>query len=190
MFSVAKQIYHKESGYVPTVEHFLNFLLRFVAAQIGSSAAGIIAAQRSPREAQVERTLVLIKPDGVERRLVGEILARFERRGMRIVGLKLVHPDRALAERHYAVHAGKPFYESLVSFITSGPVVAAALEANNAVALVRRMMGALKPEEALPGTIRGDYTTEVQTNLVHGSDAVETAQAELNLWFTPDELLP
>lgn len=138
----------------------------------------------------MERTLVLVKPDGVERRLVGEILSRFERRGLRIVGMKLVHPDRALAERHYAVHAGKPFYGELVNFITGGPVVAIALEAEDAVRLVRTMMGALRPSEALPGTIRGDYTTDVQRNLVHGSDSADNAATELALWFRPDELLP
>ncbi len=138
----------------------------------------------------MERTLVLVKPDGVERRLVGEILSRFERRGIRIVGLKLIHPDRELAERHYAVHVGKPFYAELVSFITSGPVVAVALEAEDAVCLVRKMMGALKPHEAMPGTIRGDFTTEIQRNLVHGSDSPDNAKAEIALWFRSDELLP
>lgn len=137
----------------------------------------------------MERTFVMIKPDGVDRRLVGEILSRFERRGLRLVGLKMVKPDRELAAQHYAVHRGKPFYEDLVAFITSGPVVAVALEGSQAVTLVRRMMGALKPEEAAPGTIRGDLTTETQTNLVHGSDSAETAQEELALWFGADGLL-
>jgi len=137
----------------------------------------------------LERTFVMIKPDGVDRRLVGEILSRFERRGLRLVGLKMVTPDRELAAQHYAVHRGKPFYEDLVAFITSGPVVAVALEGSQAVTLVRRMMGALKPEEAAPGTIRGDLTTETQTNLVHGSDSAETAQEELALWFGADDLL-
>jgi len=137
----------------------------------------------------LERTFVMIKPDGVDRRLVGEILSRFERRGLRLVGLKMVKPDRELAAQHYAVHRGKPFYEDLVAFITSGPVVAVALEGSQAVTLVRRMMGALKPEEAAPGTIRGDLTTETQTNLVHGSDSAETAQEELALWFGADDLL-
>jgi len=138
----------------------------------------------------MERTFVMIKPDGVERRLIAEIIGRFERRGLRLVGLKLIHPDRALAEKHYAVHLGKPFYEELVAFVTRGPVVAMAWEGNQAISLVRKMMGALKPEEALPGTIRGDYTTEVQTNLVHGSDAPETAVYELDLWFGENGLLP
>jgi nucleoside-diphosphate kinase len=137
----------------------------------------------------MERTFVMVKPDGVQRRLVGEIIRRFEQRGLRLVGLKMDRPDRALAEKHYAVHRGKPFYEGLVEFITSGPVVAMAWEGSQAIALVRKMMGALKPEEALPGTIRGDFTTEVQTNLVHGSDAPETAEYELGLWFRPEELV-
>jgi nucleoside-diphosphate kinase len=137
----------------------------------------------------MERTFVMVKPDGVDRRLVGEIIRRFENRGLRLVGLKLIQPDRALAEKHYAVHKEKPFFGELVEFITSGPVVAMAWEGNKAIGLVRRMMGALKPEEALSGTIRGDYTTEVQKNLIHGSDAPETAEYELKLWFRPDELL-
>src|SRR5947209_15668148 len=137
----------------------------------------------------MERTFVMVKPDGVERRLVGEIIRRFESRGLRLIGLKLLRPDRALAEKHYAVHREKPFFGELVGFVTSGPVVAMVWEGSQAITLVRRMMGALKPEEALPGTIRCDFTTEVQTNLVHGSDAPETAQAEISLWFRPDELL-
>jgi nucleoside-diphosphate kinase len=136
----------------------------------------------------MERTFVMVKPDGVERRLVGEIIRRFESRGLKLIGLKLLRPDRALAEQHYAVHREKPFFGELVNFVTSGPVVAMAWEGNQSITLVRKMMGALKPEEALPGTIRGDYTTDVQTNLVHGSDAPETAQAELALWFKPEEL--
>lgn len=138
----------------------------------------------------MERTFVMVKPDGVERRLVGEIIGRFERRGLRIIGLRTLTPSRELAEKHYAVHRGKPFYDELVHFITRGPVVAIALEGTQAITLVRRMMGALKPEEASPGTIRGDFTTEVQTNLVHGSDSPETAESELALWFGGDELLP
>jgi nucleoside-diphosphate kinase len=131
----------------------------------------------------------MVKPDGVERRLVGEIIRRFENRGLRLVGLKLLQPDRALAEKHYAVHREKPFFQELVDFITGGPVVAMVWEGNQAILLVRNMMGALKPENAQPGTIRGDYTTDIQTNLVHGSDAPETAQSEIALWFKPEELL-
>ncbi len=137
----------------------------------------------------MERTFVMVKPDGVERRLVGEIIRRFESRGLKLVGLKMLRPDRELAEKHYAVHREKPFFGELVQFITGGPVVAMAWEGNQAITLVRKMMGALKPEEALPGTIRGDFTTDIQTNLVHGSDAPETAQTELALWFRPGELL-
>lgn len=138
----------------------------------------------------MERTFVMVKPDGVERRLIGEIIGRFERRGLRIVGLKMLVPSVELAEKHYAVHQGKGFYRELVDFITSGPVVALAIEGPNAIALVRQMMGALKPLEAAPGTIRGDYTADIQRNLVHGSDSPETAAAELALWFAPSELLP
>ncbi len=137
----------------------------------------------------MERTFVMVKPDGVQRRLVGEIIRRFETRGLRLVGLKTLVPSRELAESHYAVHREKPFYGELVSFITSGPVVAMVWEANDAIKLCRNMIGALKPVDALPGTIRGDFTTEVQTNLVHGSDAPETAQTEIALWFKAEELL-
>src|SRR5215471_936355 len=137
----------------------------------------------------MERTLVMVKPDGVERRLVGEIIRRFEARGLRLVGLKLLLPDRSLAEQHYAVHREKPFFNELVEFVTGGPVVAMAWEGSQAITLVRTMMGALKPELAQPGTIRGDFTTDIQTNLVHGSDAPETAQTELALWFKPGEII-
>ncbi len=136
----------------------------------------------------MERTFVMVKPDGVERRLVGEIIRRFENRGLRLVGLRLLTPSREIAEAHYAVHRERPFFGELVDFVTSGPVVAMAWEGNQAISLVRTMMGALKPELALPGTIRGDYTTDIQTNLVHGSDAPETAGQEIALWFGADGL--
>lgn len=136
-----------------------------------------------------ERTLVLIKPDGVQRLLAGRILARFEERGLKIVGLKLVRVDRDLAERHYAVHREKPFFGGLVDFITSSPLVALALDGPNAVAVVRSMVGATRPNEAAPGTIRGDFALETAQNLIHASDGAETAAAELALWFRPDELL-
>lgn len=136
-----------------------------------------------------ERTLVLVKPDGVQRQLVGRILARYEERGLRIVGLKLVKVDRDLAERHYAVHKGKPFFEGLVAFITSGPLVAAALEGPDAISMVRSMNGATKPVEAAPGTIRGDLAVEMGQNLVHASDSAESAAMELSIWFTADELV-
>ncbi len=136
-----------------------------------------------------ERTLVLVKPDGVQRQLVGRILSRYEERGLLIVGLKLVKVDRELAERHYAVHAGKPFFEGLVDFITSGPLVAAALEGPGAISMVRTMNGATKPIDAVPGTIRGDLAVEMGQNLVHASDSAESAATELSIWFTADELM-
>jgi nucleoside-diphosphate kinase len=136
-----------------------------------------------------ERTLVLVKPDGVQRLLAGRIIARFEVRGLKIVGLKLVRVDRQLAERHYAVHREKPFFSGLVEFITSSPLVAMVLEGPNAIAVVRSMVGATRPHEAAPGTIRGDLALETAQNLIHASDGPETATAELSLWFRPDELL-
>ena len=136
-----------------------------------------------------ERTLVLVKPDGVQRLLVGRILARFEERGLKLVGLKLLRVDRPFAERHYAVHRGKPFFEGLLDFITSAPLVALALEGPNAIGLVRSMVGATRPHEAAPGSIRGDFAVETAQNLVHASDGAETAAAELALWFAPDELV-
>jgi nucleoside-diphosphate kinase len=136
-----------------------------------------------------ERTLVLVKPDGVQRLLVGRILARFEERGLKLVALKLMRVDRALAERHYAVHRDKPFFAGLLDFITSGPLVALALEGPNAIANVRSMVGATRPHEATPGSIRGDLAVETAQNLVHASDSPETAEAEIALWFAPDELV-
>ena len=130
-----------------------------------------------------ERTLVLIKPDGVQRLLAGRILARYEERGLRLVGLKLMAVDRDLAERHYAVHREKPFFKGLVEFITSGPLVAAVLEGPTAIGIVRAMNGATRPHEAAPGTIRGDFAVETAQNLVHASDSAETADAEIALWF-------
>ncbi|MDE2127055.1 MAG: nucleoside-diphosphate kinase [Armatimonadetes bacterium] len=138
----------------------------------------------------MQRTFVMVKPDGVQRRLAGEILRRFESRGLRIVGLKQLVPNRQLAEAHYAIHASRPFYGELVQFIISGPVVAMVLEGTEAIALCRTMIGATKPLDALPGTIRGDFTTELKANLVHGSDSELSAKTEIALWFRPEELLP
>ena len=137
----------------------------------------------------MERTLVLVKPDGVQRGLVGEILARFERKGLKVAGLRLLTVPREMAERHYAVHAGKHFYAGLVEFITSGPVAAIALEGPDAVATVRRLVGRTMPNEAEPGTIRGDLGISGLRNLVHASDAPETAVSELDLWFEEGTLL-
>jgi nucleoside-diphosphate kinase len=136
----------------------------------------------------VERTLVLVKPDGMQRGLAGEILGRLERRGLKIVGAKLVQVDRALAERHYAEHVGKGFYEGLVKFITSAPVLALAVEGERAVEIARQTMGATDPAKAAPGTIRADYGLTVGRNLVHGSDSPESAKRELALWFKESEL--
>ena len=138
----------------------------------------------------VERTLVLIKPDAVERKLAGEILARFERRGLEIREARLVQVDRELAEQHYAEHAEKPFFGELVDFITSGPLVALALEGPAAIATVRGMMGATNPLDSAPGTIRGDYALVLSENIVHGSDSPESAARELPLYFGDGELLP
>jgi nucleoside-diphosphate kinase len=137
----------------------------------------------------MERTLVLIKPDAMQRGLASEILGRLERRGLRLVGLKLLAVDSALAERHYAEHAGKPFFEGLVGYITSFPIIAACFEGTGAVEAVRATMGKTNPREAAPGTIRGDFGLEIGRNLVHGSDSPESAQREIDLFFKPDELL-
>ncbi|HET7701521.1 MAG TPA: nucleoside-diphosphate kinase [Candidatus Limnocylindria bacterium] len=132
-----------------------------------------------------DRTLVILKPDAVQRGIAGEILARFERRGLRIAALRLVKVERSLAERHYAVHKGKFFYDDLVKVISASPVIAFVLEGPNAIAVVRSMVGATRPHEAAPGTIRGDYALVGLRNLVHASDAPETAASEIALWF-PD----
>lgn len=137
----------------------------------------------------MERTYIMIKPDGVQRRLTGEIIRRFENRGLRLVGIKTLVPTRAIAEQHYAVHRERPFYASLVDFVTSGPVVAMVWEGPDAIKLTRQMIGATKPLDAAPGTIRGDYTSDVMSNLIHGSDAPETAGEEIPLWFKADELI-
>jgi nucleoside-diphosphate kinase len=131
----------------------------------------------------MERTLVLVKPDGVQRGLIGEIIGRFERKGLKVVGLRLLQVPREMAERHYAVHAGKHFYAGLVEFITSGPVAAVVLEGPDAIAIVRRVVGKTMPNEAEPGTIRGDLGISGLRNLIHASDAPQTAIEELALWF-------
>ena len=137
----------------------------------------------------VERTLVLLKPDAVQRGLVGEILARFERKGLKLVGMKLRRFDAGLLRQHYAAHAGKPFFDGLVRFMGSGPVVAIALEGKNAIAVTRNLMGKTNCAEAAPGTIRGDLGMSVSFNLVHGSDGAETAAKELGLFFPGNEEL-
>lgn len=137
----------------------------------------------------MERTLVLLKPDALQRRLVGRIIARLETKGLRIVAMKLIQVSPALAERQYAEHVGKPFYEELVRFITSAPVVALVVEGPRAIEAVRRLMGKTNPFEADPGTIRGDFGLSVGMNLVHGSDSPAAAAREIALFFSPQEIL-
>lgn len=131
----------------------------------------------------MERTFLMVKPDGVQRRLVGEIIRRFENKGFTLVRMQLLTPTRTLAEAHYAVHRGKPFFDSVVDFISSGPVVAMVWEGENVVELSRKLMGATKPADALPGTIRGDFANTIEQNLIHGSDSVENAEQEIKIWF-------
>jgi nucleoside-diphosphate kinase len=138
---------------------------------------------------EMERTLVIVKPDAIQRRLAGEIIQRFERRGLRIIAMKMIKIDADLAERHYAEHKGKPFYEPLIRYITAAPSVVMMLEGHKAVAAVRLMLGATNPAEAQPGTIRADYAMQMPFNLVHGSDAPETAKREIKLFFSPEEIV-
>ena len=137
----------------------------------------------------MQRTLVLIKPDGVQRGLIGEITARLERRGLRLVAARFCRVERELAERHYAIHQGKPFYAGLVDYITSSPVMAQVWEGPEAVQAVRQTMGSTRPTEAAPGTVRHDFGLEIGRNLTHASDSPTTAEAEVALWFRPDELV-
>ena len=138
----------------------------------------------------MERTLVIVKPDGVQRGLIGEIISRLERRGLKLIGMKFMQITPELASRHYAVHKGKPFYEPLVAYITSSPVVVMVWEGKKAIETVRKTMGATNPANAEPGTIRADYAVEIGRNLVHGSDGPETAAFEVPLFFHEDELVP
>lgn len=137
----------------------------------------------------MERTLIIVKPEGVQRGLIGEVLARFERKGLKVVGLKLIQIPREMAERHYAEHIGKPFYEGLVSHITSSPVAVGVLEGPDAVSVARTMMGVTNPRAAAPGTIRGDYGLDIGLNIIHGSDGQEAAQREIGIFFAPSELV-
>jgi len=136
-----------------------------------------------------ERTFAMVKPDGVQRGLVGEIVRRYEARGLKVVGLKLMGVPRSLAEAHYGEHKGKPFYDGLVAYITSGPVAAICLEGKNAVSVVRTLNGATKPWDAAPGTIRGDLALDIGRNVVHGSDSVEAADREISIYFNKDEIV-
>jgi nucleoside-diphosphate kinase len=137
----------------------------------------------------MQQTLILLKPDCVQRRLVGTIIQRLEQKGLRLVAMKLVQASQELAEKHYAVHKGKPFYHSLVQFVTSGPTVAMIWEGREAVAVVRALMGPTDGTKAPPATIRGDFALSVQNNLVHGSDSPENAASEIAIWFKPEEIV-
>lgn len=137
----------------------------------------------------MERTLILVKPDGVQRGLIGQIIDRFESRGLKLLGMKFIQMSEELAAKHYAVHEGKPFYEKLVAYIVSGPVVAMVWEGQEAISAARKTMGATNPIEATPGTIRGDFGMEIGRNLVHGSDSPENAVSEVSLFFKPSELV-
>src|SRR5512140_951344 len=140
-------------------------------------------------EAKVEHSLVLVKPDGVQRGLVGEVIARLERRGLRLVGAKFLQVSKELAEEHYAIHKGKPFYEGLIAYITSAPVMAMVWEGPNAIAAIRQTMGSTRPTEAAPGPLRQDFALEVGRNLTHASDEPANGEKEVALWFKGDELV-
>jgi nucleoside-diphosphate kinase len=135
-----------------------------------------------------QRTLVIIKPDGVQRGFIGDIIGRFEKKGLKIVAMKLISVPKELAERHYGIHKGKPFFNPTVKYITSSPVVAMVLEGNNVIDLVRTMMGKTNPQDAAMGTIRGDFGQFIGRNIVHGSDGPDTAAFEISLWFKPEEI--
>jgi nucleoside-diphosphate kinase len=137
----------------------------------------------------VERTLVIIKPDGVQRQLIGPIITRLEQRGLKLVALKMIQVSQELARKHYAIHEGKPFFEPLIKYITSAPVVAMIIQGPNAIEVTRNTMGATNPVNATSGTIRADYALEIGRNLVHGSDGPETAIAEIELWFDKSEII-
>lgn len=137
----------------------------------------------------MEREFIMVKPDGVQRRLVGEVINRFERQGLKIIGLKIIVVNREQAEKHYAVHEGKPFYEGLIRYITSGPVVAMVVEGWDAIKHTRKLVGTTNPAEATPGSIRGDYGMDIRRNIVHAADSVESAKIEYSIYFTEEELL-
>ena len=137
----------------------------------------------------MERTFVMVKPDGVQRKLIGEVIRRFEVKGFTLVGLKLMKVSQALAEEHYDIHKERPFFKDLVDFITSGAVAAMVWQGDGVIASARTLIGATNPLSAAPGTIRGDFGVSIGRNLIHGSDAAETAQREIGLWFTPEELI-
>ncbi len=136
----------------------------------------------------MEQSLVLIKPDAVKRGIIGTIISRFEKQGLKLIAVKMLHMDKTLAERHYAIHKDKPFFNDLVNYITSSPIIALVFEGEKAVEIIRKTIGATDPRQAEPGTIRGDFGLDIQHNVVHGSDSPETAKQEINLFFTPQEI--
>ena len=136
-----------------------------------------------------EQTFIMVKPDGVQRGLIGDILVRFERKGLKLVGAKMIQVDESTARRHYEEHIGKPFYEGLVKYITSGPVLVGVLEGDDAISVVRRIVGATDPKEALPGTIRGDFALQIGRNVIHASDSPESAKREIEIYFDKNELV-
>lgn len=137
----------------------------------------------------MEKTFIMVKPDGVQRQMIGEILSRFERKGLQLAGAKLMRVTEQMAEKHYAEHQGKPFFGELVEFITSGPVFAMVWEGENVVEVTRRLIGKTNPKEALPGTIRGDFGMFVGKNIIHGSDSLESAEREIHIFFKDEELV-
>lgn len=159
--------------------------VRFLKSRSASDFGGYAARV----ESVMQRTLIIFKPDCVQRRLVGDVLRRFEAKGLRIAALKLLQVPRQLGEQHYGEHKGKPFFDGLIDFITGGPVVVGILEGNEAISVVRTMLGATNGVAAAPGTIRGDYSISKQNNLIHGSDSPESADREMALWFRPEEVL-
>eukprot|EP01155_Anaeramoeba_flamelloides_P045234 Anaeramoba_flamelloidesc38838_g2_i1.p1 GENE.c38838_g2_i1~~c38838_g2_i1.p1 ORF type:complete len:201 (+),score=46.22 c38838_g2_i1:25-603(+) len=167
----------------------------FVAAGIGILVTGVgycfcnkQCCKKEEEENAAERTFIAIKPDGVQRKLIGEIVGRFEKKGFKLVGCKLLQPSRKLAEKHYAEHKGKPFYEGLLDFITSGPVFAMVWEGKEVVSTARSLIGLTDPKKSPMNTIRGDFGIDVGRNIIHGSDSVESAQREIGLWFSKNEL--
>jgi len=137
----------------------------------------------------MERTFLMIKPDGVQRRLIGKILQRIEQSGFKIVAMKFLKVSQEMAEKHYEMHRGKPFYEGLIKYITSGPVLAMIVEGENAIERIRRLVGSTDPQKAEPGTIRGDFAQHIGRNIIHASDGKETAEKEINLWFKKEEIV-
>lgn len=136
----------------------------------------------------MERTFVMIKPDGIQRRLMGKILQRIEQAGFKIVAMKFLKVSQEMAEKHYEIHKGKPFYEGLIKYITSGPVLAMVVEGENAIERIRQMVGSTDPQKAEPGTIRGDFAQHIGRNIIHASDGKETAEKEINLWFRKEDI--